>query len=144
MKTKNVIALVIFAVVMLGVWKFRQWREAQLVRSHGGIAMGGTSDQPLTKAQAVKLQRDSARAALAASITNDVVGWHRTIRTSDFLYDDDWHSWVATAEIEFINRLGGIERTNCYWKFKPSGREAYSIRIPADEYVAILDNSIRK
>jgi len=48
--------------------------------------------------------------------TNGVVGYQRTIRTRVSLHGH-YSQWRAESEVEFINAIGGIERTNLPFDF---------------------------
>ena len=70
-----------------------------------------TPDQRMSR-----LRAEGERELLKAC-TNDVVGLHRVIRTSLDNSDNNPFKWTAHAEVEFVNRFGGIERTNLLFRF---------------------------
>jgi hypothetical protein len=57
-------------------------------------------------------------AQIQAQITNDVVGYSRTIRMDIQRADPNPTNWTAEAVVEYVNHQGGIDRTNipyrCY------------------------------
>lgn len=70
------------------------------------------------------------------ALTNDIVGLHRVIRAQTSLYDQDIKAWRAEATVEYVNVVGGIQRTNVHYAFGKSthydGRSySYCYRVPA-------------
>jgi hypothetical protein len=49
--------------------------------------------------------------------TNVIVGLNRIIRSSVTMNDADPYKWMGHVTVEFVNRVGGIERTNLFFKF---------------------------
>jgi DNA-directed RNA polymerase subunit RPC12/RpoP len=65
--------------------------------------------------QKVRLQTE-AEGEMLKECTNVVVGLTRLIRTT--LNDaDDNYKWSGQVVAEYVNRVGGVERTNVYFKF---------------------------
>jgi hypothetical protein len=59
-----------------------------------------------------------ADSLVAEKVTNDLTGWRRTLSIYVKREDlGDPSTWTATADAEFINALGGVERTNLYYRF---------------------------
>lgn len=76
-----------------------------------------------------------AEADFYTALTNDIVGLHRVIRSQTSLYDQDIKAWRAEATVEFINAVGGVQRTNVHYVFGKSsnhdGRSySYCYRVP--------------
>lgn len=93
-------------------------------------------DKPLTPEQRLERNVSEAKAAFAAAITNDVVGYHRTIKQDTFIgFGEAPARWWATATVEFVNKVGGIERTVVYYRFKPSFGSVELIRMTGDEFI---------
>ena len=63
--------------------------------------------------------RAEARADLFKECTNQIVGLSRIIdaRIDDVSGSDDPRSWSASVTAEFVNKFGGIERTNLPFEF---------------------------
>jgi len=117
MKTKNIIALALFAVVMLGIWQFRTWREAQLVKTMGGFQLPDVTDRrtPEDKARDkfMALQAE-AEGLLLGRITN-TVGYRRHTGYHLLNYDPDPNQWQAVVTVESFNRFGGVvAEFRCY------------------------------
>jgi hypothetical protein len=66
--------------------------------------------------QKIRLQSEAELEMLKES-TNVVVGLNRIIRISVANGDDNPYKWAGEVIAEFINRVGGVERTNLYFKF---------------------------
>lgn len=66
--------------------------------------------------QKVRLQSESELEMLK-ECTNVIVGLNRIIHYSVADTDDDPYKWTGAATIEFVNRVGGIERSNLFFKF---------------------------
>jgi hypothetical protein len=67
--------------------------------------------------QKLRLQSEAELEMLKES-TNVVVGLNRIIRASVANGDDNPYKWGGEVVAEFINRVGGIERTNVFFKFR--------------------------
>jgi hypothetical protein len=96
------------------------------------------ADKPESPSQRERRQYDQANEAFARAITNDVVGYHRTIDQTIIVGYRPLSNCWATATVEFVNRLGGIERTNLNWGFKASGRSVYIRQLTAEQFAEIL------
>jgi hypothetical protein len=77
--------------------------------------------------------QSEAQALLLPQCTNAIVGLHRIINQEIALRDPDPNQWSAQVTAEFVNRVGGIERTNVPFAFS-------SYRSPVDglEHVTCL------
>jgi hypothetical protein len=76
-------------------------------------------------AHKIKRYRAGADAALPAAITNAVVGLRTILTQRTETYDDNFNKWTARAEVEFINPVGGVERTNLDFGSSPSGQMSW-------------------
>jgi hypothetical protein len=76
-----------------------------------------------TYAHKIKRYRAGADAALPPAITNAVVGLRTILSARTETYDDNFTKWTAEAEVEFINQVGGVERTNIHFGFSGLGGE---------------------
>ncbi len=66
--------------------------------------------------QKARLQSES-EGEMLKECTNVIVGLTRIIHCSVANADDNFYKWTGEATLEFINRVGGIERTNLFFKF---------------------------
>jgi hypothetical protein len=66
--------------------------------------------------QKARLQSES-ESEMLKECTNVVIGLNRIIRTSVVNTDDNPYKWAGDVTVEFINRVGGIERTNLEFRF---------------------------
>ncbi len=141
MNRRNLIAISIFALVVVGIWQLRVWREAQLVRSLGGVEL--SEQKPESKWQMEQRVAAEAKTLFARAITNDVIGYHRTIKADEIIFANMPPSnWWATAEVEFINRLGGVQRTNLHYRFGVRWFAPYIYQInDRDYYEFLTENS---
>jgi hypothetical protein len=62
--------------------------------------------------------RIEADADFRTALTNDIVGLSRVISIRGDYYEKDIAQWRAEASVEYINKVGGIERTNVIYAFK--------------------------
>ena len=69
-----------------------------------------------------RLQRE-AGVAFQTMYTNSVVGYRRTVETSTSFHGP-YLEWKAKAVVEFVNRNGGVERTNLDFDFKIDARKS--------------------
>lgn len=95
------------------------------------------ADKPESEYQRWSRQMKQADAALASAITNDVVGYTRTIEKFCATSDNDIKKWWASATVEFVNRNGGVDRTNLYWMFSAYDRNVYA-------HVTTSEEALRK
>jgi hypothetical protein len=58
-----------------------------------------------------------AQATLAEECTNAVVGLNRIIHRNLFVNDPDPNKWSADITAEYVNHIGGIDRTNLPFAF---------------------------
>ena len=76
----------------------------------------GFDDKPETKYQRIARYYDQCDAALTEAVTNST-GFRRSFDQIVVSADQNLKEWYGRAEFEFINRLGGVERTNAYFTF---------------------------
>jgi len=107
---KHATLLVICTVaVLFGIW---QW--AGLRRRNAG--MERNEPKYISPLERVDNWREMAQPAIMSECSN-VVGFSRVVKA----YVTDWTSdnptnWTGAAELEFVNKVGGIERTNLRFK----------------------------
>lgn len=130
MKPRNIIGLVLFIVVVIGVWQFLLRREASPVKDPG------VEKPPATRPAETQAEREArwsreARTAFATAITNDLPGYKRTIRTEDtIVINQPVSNWTANAAVEYVNKDGNFARTTLFWKFEISNDEVRIIPVP--------------
>jgi hypothetical protein len=100
----GVIASIVITLVIFGV---RQSRA-------------GFDDKPETKYQRLARYYKQSEAALDEAVTNST-GFRRSFRQYVHHADENLKEWYGSAEFEFINKLGGVERTNAYFTFHEYG-----------------------
>lgn len=66
--------------------------------------------------QKVRLQSE-AEGEMLKECTNAVIGLTRIIKQSIINADDNPYKWTGEVTSEYINHVGGIERTNVSFKF---------------------------
>lgn len=129
MKPRNIIALVIGIVVVVGVWQFFPRREAPPVKDPG-------DNLPPARPAETQAEREArwvreAKIAFAAAITNDLPGHKRTIRTEDTIVTNKPVSnWTANAAVEYVDKNGSFGRTTLFWKFEIRADDVHIIPIP--------------
>jgi hypothetical protein len=73
--------------------------------------------RPETERQQNARLQSEAEGEMLKECTNVVVGLTRIIRTSVANTDDNPYRWTGEITSEYVNRVGGIERTNVLFKF---------------------------
>jgi hypothetical protein len=63
--------------------------------------------------------RAGADAAARAACTNEVTGLRGIINLDTDTTDNNFTKWTATATVEYINQIGGVDRTNLAFRFDP-------------------------
>lgn len=111
MKTRNIIALGLFAVVMYGVYQFRQSREAQAVKDLGGFELPDvkfTARHIETPQEKLDKLREGASNTASNYLYGRITGFRRIKFLSCNTLAPEITNWTAMAEVECINRLGGV------------------------------------
>jgi hypothetical protein len=73
--------------------------------------------KPETESQQKARLQSEADPEMLKECTNVLVGLTRIIRTSMVNSDDNPYKWAGDITAEYVNRVGGIERTNVSFKF---------------------------
>ena len=60
---------------------------------------------------------EHAQEDLLEKATNDIVGLHRIIKLDKNFFDPDPAKWTAEITAEYINHIGGVDRTNLPYRF---------------------------
>lgn len=111
MKTRNIIAVALFAIIMYGVYQFREWREGQAVKDLGGFELPDvkftarhieTPDEKLAKL------RDMASNVASNHLYSSITGFRRIKFLSCNTLAAEITNWTAIAEAERINQFGGV------------------------------------
>jgi hypothetical protein len=109
-KPKHTVSIIVgIVLVIAGFFGFRSWQEA-----HNGYE---------SYAHKLARYRAGAEQAVRAACTNEVTGLHQFISMDVSTYDQNVKRWTATATVEFVNHLGGIDRTNLEFQFDAFGGE---------------------
>ncbi len=74
--------------------------------------------KPETELQQWARLQSEAEGEMLKECTNVVVGLTRIIRASVVTAAEDPHKWSGEVVVEFINHVGGIDRTNIFFKFR--------------------------
>ena len=82
--------------------------------------------KPETELQQKARLQSEAEGEMLKECTNVVVGLTRIIRASVVTAEDDPYRWSGDVVTEFINHVGGIDRTNIFFKFRTdTGRDGW-------------------
>ena len=119
---KNLIIGVFLCVIIVGisasVWHGYRAQHADDDRTPGD-----------NESYESKIERYRATAETAARVacTNEVTGLRNIINLEVETSDQNFMNWSASATVEYINALGGVDRTNIELKFDPgySGQSAW-------------------
>jgi hypothetical protein len=80
--------------------------------------------KPETELQQYARLQSEAEGEMLKECTNVVVGLTRIIRASVVTAEEDPYRWSGDVVTEFINHVGGIDRTNISFKFRTdTGRD---------------------
>jgi|ERR1035437_2279860 hypothetical protein len=88
--------------------------ERAVPASQGGDFNGEGDDNSF--AHRLAWFRAGADFAVRTACTNDVTGLRQIISVDASTYDDNLAKWKASATVEFINHIGGVDRTNLYYR----------------------------
>ena len=110
-----------FCLLVIGgvVWLFAdKFREVQAERAfYRNAAQGDPSRHRATPEEKLACWRAGADAAAVRFVTNSVTGFRRMIFCSTLTLDPAVSNWTGLAEVEFINRVGGVEKQALYLRF---------------------------
>lgn len=73
--------------------------------------------KPETESQQKSRLQSEADSKMLEESTNVIVGLSRIIRANAATGDDNPYKWTGDITAEFVNKVGGIERTNILFKF---------------------------
>jgi hypothetical protein len=80
------------------------------------LMMSG-APRPETSVEVHKRFQTEAQAALLDQCTNAIVGLNRIIRKTTVLTDADPNKWTAEVTAEYVNHIGGVDRTTLPFVF---------------------------
>jgi len=126
---KNIVAIGIFMVVLVGCFWVRNWRIQKLTSMLSETPFGEPVKEDETYAQRLLRYRAKAEQSVRVACTNDVVGLRQVMQTDLSTYQDNYKNWRASATVEFFNKMGGVERTNLDFRFDMILDDLYCIRI---------------
>lgn len=86
----------------------------------GGAALDTPSESPAHK---MTRWRAAAQSDMLTRATNDLVGFTRLIESHVSTGDDNLRQWSGSVTAEFVNHVGGVERTNMSYGFTSSGEK---------------------
>src|ERR1035437_1945985 len=89
--------------------------ERAVPASQGGDFNGEGDDNSF--AHRLAWFRAGANFAVRTACTNDVTGLRQIISVDASIDDENFVKWKASATVEFINHIGGVDRTNLYYRF---------------------------
>jgi hypothetical protein len=73
--------------------------------------------KPETESQQKNRLQSEAEIEMLKETTNVIVGLNRIIRQNVANADDNPYKWSGEVTVEFVNRVGGVERTNVFFRF---------------------------
>lgn len=73
--------------------------------------------KPETELQQMARLQSESEGEMLKECTNVIIGLSRIIHSSVTIADEDPYKWSGKATVEFVNRVGGIERTNLCFRF---------------------------
>jgi hypothetical protein len=119
MKAFKIVGLVLVIVAAaVSIW---QWHRE---RAKMNSFMARVDDNESYPHKLMRFRADAEQSAREAC-TNEVVGLRQIIYLHEDTTDDNFMKWTASATVEFINSVGGVERTNLDFKFGTINGETY-------------------
>ena len=120
MKALQYIAAAAFAV--LAIWFLFSQYEASQRAINGNITILTAADEAAANrptAARMKEWRSHAEFEMLKSCTNDVVGFTRVISFTVNDWDEELTNWNGLVTAEHVNTVGGVERSDIYYLFRP-------------------------
>jgi hypothetical protein len=110
----KILKIAALSLVILGVsiWIW-QWHRNR-VQTNSFTARPDDGESYPHKLNRYRVDADQA---VRKGITNQVVGLRQIISQRADTSDENFMKWTATATVEFINPVGGVDRTNLDFKF---------------------------
>lgn len=110
-----------FTVILAGLVGLLIWGIVSSLRDPGRLKMPVSE----TYADKVSRYRVGADHELRSACTNAVTGLRFIVDTQASTSADNFMTWTATATVEYINHLGGVDRTNLAFKASSIGEQFY-------------------
>lgn len=79
--------------------------------------LGGCSGEESPAKKTIRYQAE-AKQAMLVYCTNNIVGFTHAISVNLDSFSDDIHRWNGEVVAEYVNHLGGIDRTNLSFPFE--------------------------
>jgi hypothetical protein len=112
---KTILALTLCAMAVFFLISTRhQINEA--IKGPVSFATPGDNESYADK---IARYRAGAENAARTACTNEVVGLRGIIALDVQTYDNNFKNWTANATVEYINHIGGVDRTNIELTFDP-------------------------
>lgn len=115
---KNIVAFIVCALVVFASIWFWHLRVNTAASAVSEVSMATTGDDE-SYASKLARYRAGAESAARAACTNEVTGLRGIISLDVQTSDDNFMNWTASATVEYINQIGGVDRTNLDFKFNP-------------------------
>ena len=106
---KHTGAIIVIALAIVAFFCIRHWQQIQDGYGYESY------DHKLNR------YRKSAESLVRAACTNEVTGLRQFISMDISTYGQNVKEWKATATVEYVNHLGGIDRTNLEFVFETLG-----------------------
>ena len=106
--SKNILGVAITVLIVASAIWFYHYRENTMTKALGGTELPDLS-KPIRPAE-------SAEREIRERLTNDIVRLNRIVSLDIQHTDPEPTNWTAEAVVEYVNRAGGIDRTNLPYK----------------------------
>ncbi len=73
-----------------------------------------------------RFREHDAKFSMMQECTNTVVGLNRIIKMEILDYNDDPNKWTGKMTVEYVNKVGGIEREELSFKFMRHGLDIFA------------------
>lgn len=113
--------IITVAIVVGAGFVYYAWRGKvnDATEALGGTSMLHAGDNE-SYPNKLKRYRQGADSALLAACTNAITGLRFVVKSRCVTYDDNFMKWTASATVEYINEVGGVQRREIQFKFDPS------------------------
>jgi hypothetical protein len=105
--------------IILAAWIYHA-RQQSMLNAMVGVNMATEFDS-LSYDQKVQVYRTQTESAVLETCTNYVVGFRRATHVFVFSSDDNYKKWTASADVEFFNKVGGVEKKTIEFRFDTYG-----------------------
>ena len=129
-KAKSKAGFVVVIIVLLSfvavIELYFKWQENDEMEFHDMLVAGHKADDALktiispennpNESKIGRLKKEAETSMLEAC-TNAVVGLNRIVEKNIIDYDDDPNKWTGNMTVEYINKVGGINRKELTFNF---------------------------